>query len=161
MAKWQPAVSAHCCTGTAAFAWLLLLAGMQVAGAAAPCYTHDEARKLWPHKHLWYHGSARCWDAAAPSRPRPLTSTSISAMPSGGPTKPPLSDAVRMEFPMTPKTTVYPELMPGSTSREMFNPASILKWPLLIDIDAADPAHFSDWNRRVSGQWGQPTRRDP
>jgi hypothetical protein len=40
-------------------------------------------------------------------------------------------------------------LMPGSTSREMFNPASILTWPRLINIDATDPAHFSAWNRRV------------
>jgi hypothetical protein len=26
-------------------------------------------------------------------------------------------------------------LMPGSTSREMFNPASILTWPRLTSID--------------------------
>jgi hypothetical protein len=153
MTKWQPAVSAHCCTGTAAVAWLLLLSSIQVAAAGAPCYTQDEARKLWPHKHLWYHGSARCWNDAAPGRPHPLTSAWTSATPSGRPTSPPLSDAVRMEFPLTPKTTVYPELIPGSTSREMLNPVSILTWPPLIDIDAENPAHFSAWNRRVSGQW--------
>jgi hypothetical protein len=161
MARWRPIVSALGCTGTAALGWLLLQSSMQVAGAGAPCYTHDEARKLWPQAHLYWHGSARCWDDAAPGRPRPLTSASISATPSGGPTSPRLSDAVRIEFPMTPKTTVYLELMPGSTSREMLNPASILTWPPLIDIDAADPAHFSTWNRRVSGQWGQATKRDP
>ena len=131
--------------------WLLLLSSMQVAGAA-PCYTHDEARNLWPQAHLYWHGSAKCWDDAAPGRPHPLTSTSTSAnsaTPSTEPTSPPLSDAVRIEFPVTPKTTIYPELMPGSTNREMFNPASILTWPRLINIDAADAAHSSVWNRRI------------
>jgi hypothetical protein len=66
-----------------------------------------------------------------------------------------------MSFPLSPKTTVYPELMPGSTSRDMLNPSSILTWPPLIDIDSADPAHFSAWNRRVSGQWGQSTKTEP
>ena len=159
MAKLQTAVSGRPCTETAALAWFLLLSSVQVSGAA-PCYPHDEARKLWPQAHLYWHGSARCWDDTAPDRPRPLTSTSTSATPSGEPTSPPLSDAVRISFPPTPKTTFYPELMPGSTSHDMLNPSSILGWPLLIDIDAADPAHFSDWNRRVSGQWGQPTRRN-
>ena len=159
MAKWLPTVSARCCIGTTALAWLLLVSSMQVADAA-PCYTHDEARRVWPQAHLYWHGSARCWDDAAPGRRRPLTSTSTSTTPSGEPTSPPLSDAVRVSFPLTPKTTVYPELMLGSTSRDMLNPSSILRWPHLIDIDAVDPAHFSAWNRRVSGQWGQPTRRD-
>jgi hypothetical protein len=159
--KWPPTVSAHCRTGTAALVWLLLLSSMQVTGAAASCYTHDEARKLWPQAHLWYHGSARCWDNAAPGRLRLLTSTSTTTTSTGTLTSAPPSDAARIEFPLTPNTTVYPELMPGSTSREMLNPASVLTWPPLINIDAADPAHFSAWNRRVSGQWGQATRRDP
>ena len=95
------------------------------------------------------------------SRPTsPLTPTSTFAAPSSEPTSLP-SDAVRISYPLTPETTLYPELMPGSTSRDMLNPSSILKWPPLIDIDAADPARFSDWNRRISGQWGQPTRRGP
>ena len=71
------------------------------------------------------------------------------------------SDPVRISFPLSPKTTVYPELMPGSTSRDMLNPLSILTWPPLIDIDTADPAHFSVWNRRVSGQWNQSTKTEP
>ena len=109
---------------------------------------------------IYWHASARCWDDAAPDRHRLLTSTSTSATPSSEPTSP-LSDAVRISFPLTPKTTVYPELMPGSTSRDMLNPSSILKWPALIDIDSTDTAHFSAWNRRVSGQWGQSTRKEP
>ena len=161
VAKWKRTVSAHFCTGPAALAWLLLLPSMQVTSAPAPCYTHDEARKLWPQEHLWYHGSARCWDNAAPDRRRPLTSISTSTTSPGTPTPASSRDAGRIEFPLTPKTTVYPELMPGSTSREMLNPVSILTWPPLINIDAADPAHFSAWNRRVSGQWGQATRRGP
>ena len=155
----QTAQSRGVCTGTTALAWLLVLSSMQVA-AATHCYTHDEARKLWPQTHLYWHGSSRSWDDAAPDRPRPLTPTSTFAAPSSEPTSLP-SDAVRISYPPTPKTTLYPELMPGSTSRDMLNPSSILKWPPLIDIDAADPARFSDWNRRISGQWGQPTRRGP
>jgi hypothetical protein len=159
MAKWQPTVSVHCCAGIAALAWLLLLSVSQAG--AAPCYTHDEARKLWPQAHLYWHGSARCWDDDAPERPRLLTSTSTSATPSGEATPPVGRDPVRISFPLSPKTTVYPELMPGSTSRDMLNPSSILTWPPLIDIDSADPAHFSVWNRRVSGQWSQSTKTDP
>jgi hypothetical protein len=152
------AISAHCCTGTAALAWLLLLSSMEVTSAAAPCYTHDEARKLWPKVHLYWHGSARCWDAAAPGRPRPLTSTSTSATPSGGP----LDESLpTIAFPAEPRTVIYPELIAGSTGDEMFNPASILTWRPLIDIDTADPAHFSAWNQRVNGQWGQPTSKGP
>jgi hypothetical protein len=162
MAKRQPTVSAYCCTGIAALGWLLLLSSSQVAVGAPPCYTHDEARKLWPQAHLYWHGSARCWDDAAPERPRPLTSASTSATPTSEPPSPPAgSHSVRISFPLSPKTTVYPELMPGSTSRDMLNPSSILTWPPLIDIDSADPAHFSVWNRRVSGQWGQSTKSEP
>jgi hypothetical protein len=161
MAKWQPTISAHCCTGIAALAWFLLLSGWRVAVGAAPCYTHDEARKLWPDAQLYWHGPPKCWDDGAPEQPRQLTSTSTSVTPSSEPTSPAGSDAVRISFPLSPKTTVYPELMPGSTSRDMLNPSSILTWPPLIDIDSADPAHFSVWNRRVSGQWGQSTRKDP
>ena len=160
MAKWQPMVSAHRCTGIAGLAWLLLLSGGEAAIGAAPCYTHDEARKQWPQAHLYWHGSAKCWDDAVPDRPRPPTSTSTAA-PSSEPALQARGDPVRISFPLSPKTTVYPELMPGSTSRDMLNPSSILTWPPLIDIDTADPAHFSVWNRRVSGQWGQSTGRDP
>jgi hypothetical protein len=159
MADWQPTFSVHFRAGIGALAWLLLLSSSQVG--AAPCYTHDEARKLWPQAHLYWHGSARCWDDAAPERPRQLTSTSTSAMPSGEPTAAAGSNPVRISFPLSPKTTVYPELMPGSTSRDMLNPSSILTWPPLIDIDSADPAHFSVWNHRVSGQWNQSTKTDP
>jgi hypothetical protein len=157
-AKWRPTVSSRCC---AALALLLLLSSMQIAVGAAACHNHDEARKLWPQAHLYWHGSARCWDDAATDRPRRLTPTSTSATPSSELTSPPPSDAVRISFPLTPKTTVYPELMPGSTSRDMLNPSSILTWPPLINIDAADPAHFSAWSGRVSGQWGQSTRTEP
>ena len=161
MLKWQPMVSAHGCTGIVALAWLLLQSGAQAAFAAAPCYTHDEARKLWPQAHLYWHGSARCWDDTVPERPHPPTSTLTSAAPSSEPALQARGDPVRISFPLSPKTTVYPELMAGSTSRDMLNPSSILTWPPLIDIDSADPAHFSVWNRRVSGQWGQSTGRDP
>ena len=162
MVKWQPMVTARRCARIAALAWPLLQSAWQAADAAAPCYTHDEARNLWPQAHLYWHGSARCWDDSAPQRPRPPTSTSISAAPSNEPALPAArGDPVRISFPLSPKTTVYPELMPGSTSRDMLNPSSILIWPPLIDIDSADPAHFSVWNRRVSGQWGQSTKTDP
>ena len=161
MAKRQPTVSAHCCTGIAALAWLLLLSSRQAAVGADPCYTHDEARKQWPQAHLYWHGSAKCWDDAAPERPRLLTSASTSATPPDKHTSPLRSDPVRISFPLSPKMTVYPELMPGSTSRDMLNPLSILTWPPLIDIDTADPAHFSVWNRRVSGQWNQSTKTEP
>ena len=131
---------------------------MQDARAAAPCYTYEEATKLWPNEHRYWHGSAHCWDAVAPSRYRQPTSTSISASPPDRPTD---ENLPSVPFPAEPSTVIYPELMPGSTGREMFNPVSILTWRPLIDIDTADPAHFSAWNQRVSGQWGQPTRKGP
>ena len=99
---------------------VFVLVAATPAYASKSCMTMAEARQQFSTTHLYWHGSARCWDDAAPDRPRPLTSTSTFATPSSEPTSAP-SDAVRISYPLTPETTLYPELMPGSTSRDMLN----------------------------------------
>src|SRR6476619_7475871 len=69
---------------------LVLLAWVAVAGldtrnatAVVECLTYDEARKIWPREHLYWHTAARCWDASSPAeyraRARPKPPTGISA----------------------------------------------------------------------------------
>src|ERR1700737_3423059 len=42
------------------------LYGLSTSNATAvlDCLTNDEARKIWPRAHLYWHTEARCWDAS-------------------------------------------------------------------------------------------------
>jgi hypothetical protein len=33
--------------------------------AAVGCLTNDEARRIWPREHLYWHTGAHCWDATS------------------------------------------------------------------------------------------------
>jgi hypothetical protein len=53
------------------------------ATAVVGCLTYDEARKIWPREHLYWHTAARCWDTSSPAeyraRARPKPERWISA----------------------------------------------------------------------------------
>jgi hypothetical protein len=43
------------------------------APAVVGCLTNDEARKIWPREHLYWHTAARCWDTSTPAEFRART----------------------------------------------------------------------------------------
>jgi hypothetical protein len=55
--------------------WFIGLAGCLVlwaisyssATSGVGCLTNEEARRIWPREHLYWHTGARCWDASSPA----------------------------------------------------------------------------------------------
>ena len=47
------------------------------SSAAAGCLTNDEARRIWPREHLYWHTGAHCWDATNPIEYRARTQQRI------------------------------------------------------------------------------------
>jgi hypothetical protein len=61
---------------------LLAFALLDGTGEAAEgCLTNAEARKIWPREHLYWHTSARCWDATPSAEWR--AKSSRQALPDG------------------------------------------------------------------------------
>jgi hypothetical protein len=54
------------------------------ATAVVGCLTNEEARKIWPREHLYWHTGARCWDTSTPAeyraRAQPKPGPGISAL---------------------------------------------------------------------------------
>ena len=125
------------------------------AAAAAPCYTHAEARKLWPDRHIFWHTENRCWDNSPrgarhyDERPKMhlqiMPANVAEAAPSALEQAAPKAAAAEILFPAlirTEMTTAYPLFMPVA----WFNPAGMHDWPLILDIDRVP---FGAWDRRI------------
>lgn len=56
--------------------FVALAGAIALPAAAAPdCMTQDEARKAFPHDHLYWHGAKHCWDNVGKSRSRKPAAT--------------------------------------------------------------------------------------
>ena len=127
------------------------------AAAAAPCYTHSEARSKWPDAHLWWHHGPdddRCWDTSPhgarhyDERPK----MHLQIMPAN------VADASALEHatPAAKSAEIfYPELVKGSGldvypilvwPQNWLNPDGAHNWPKLIDIDRVP---FGAWDKRI------------
>jgi len=127
------------------------------AAAAAPCYTHSEARSKWPDAHLWWHHGPdddRCWDTSPhgarhyDERPK----MHLQIMPAN------VADASALEHatPAAKSAEIfYPELIKGSGldvypilvwPQNWLTPDGAHNWPKLIDIDRVP---FGAWDRRI------------
>jgi hypothetical protein len=134
--------------------FLIILFGITPA-LSDTCLTRLEARHKWPNTHLFWHTDARCWDN------RPKGADKYDERPQLKLVPPPVPNNVagsplEHASPTAPAATIlYPEMVRGGDiaaypflvwRQPWLSPASIMEWPLLIDIDQKP---FIAWNKRV------------
>jgi hypothetical protein len=104
--------------------------------ASPECMTKQEARAKWPTKPIYSHGASGCWNNQPLSSPR---STAPPANTADGATK--ALAFVSAPRPKPTKTEIFfpSVIVNNSVSADLFIGAPMTGWPLLIDIDAADP----------------------
>lgn len=100
------------------------------------CMTYNEARVKWPHDHLWWRTSARCWSNIPGSRSS--ARKRIHHDPNG-------NDAVKHTVQKQPvialakadPTVIWPPVIaaPKLVDADLYNVTPITQWPLLLDID--------------------------
>jgi hypothetical protein len=112
--------------------------------ASAACLSHQDARRAFPHRHLYWHGSDHCWDISPSREPRE---------PPRDPPRDPPPKGMReaagpsiifpgVVFNKTDILDQVPLLMP----QPWLSPHDISGWPLLWDIDRQP---FTAWDKRV------------
>lgn len=83
-----------------------------VASAAPSCMTLKEARAVYPHDHLYWHGKGRCWDnqgRRSRKRYRDPVFPKVAGPPSATPS--PMADNFRPMF-FVPETDVLLRFIP-------------------------------------------------
>jgi len=139
--------------------WILAAAvvcGLAPAAAAAPCYTHAEARAKWPSRHLWWHTDDRCWDTSPRAAERYDTRPKmhLQIMPANVAEAPGDLQAAIAKLPRDPVTVFFPDLEVNAWPDSRREPAllfdaSISGWPVLLDVDVNQ--RFDVWRDRVTG----------
>ena len=124
--------------------------------ASAICLTRDQARELWPARHLWAYGD-HCWSNR---RGEPPTGIQIDPVPDepkkdDKPKGAMKSSDLDQSAPGVDAQIFFPSIGRGNLLESIpsqgwpqawLQPASITGWPLLIDIDRVP---FLTWDRRV------------
>jgi hypothetical protein len=109
--------------------------------ASAACLSHHDARRAFPHRHLYWHGANHCWDIS--------------------PSREPARDPPRDPPPKTMRDAAEPTIIfPGVVFNRIdildqapllmpqpwLSPQNMSGWPLLWDIDRQP---FTAWEKRV------------